>query len=251
MAKKEERYIKILHQVNMHNRVLLTDLSNMLGVSTDTVRRDLTELDELKKLKKVHGGAISIVYNISGKGNDKEIYASESKIIIAKKAVNLLQNNQVVLISGGTTNIELIRQISPKLSATFFTPSLPIAIELLGFPNIEVIFIGGKLSKESQITIGGSAINVLSEVKVDICFLGTGYLDPTNGLTEFDWEVVQMKKAMINASKKVYSLTISEKLNSRQRYKICEIQSIDTLITELSPEDEKLTAYKNQNINIL
>lgn len=251
MAKKEERHIEILHQLDMHNRVLLSDLSNMLHVSTDTVRRDITELDQLKKLKKVHGGAISLAFNISGKISEHNIYAAESKIIIAKKAAQLIKNNQVVLISGGTTNIELIRHLSQKLVATFFTPSLPIAAELLAYPNIEVIFIGGKLSKESQITMGGHAINTLAEMKVDICFLGTGYLDPINGLTEFDWEVVQMKKAMINASKKLYSLTISEKLNSMQRYKICETQTIDTLITELNPDDERLAPYTSQNIKIL
>ncbi|MBV6646062.1 MAG: DeoR/GlpR transcriptional regulator [Cyclobacteriaceae bacterium] len=249
--KKDERHKLILHEVEVHNRVLLTDLASALKVSPDTIRRDIKELDDLQKLKKVHGGAVSNGYNINGQNTLVDIYAVESKIKIAKKALELIENDSVVLISGGTTNLELIRQLPQKLQATFFTPSLPIAIELLSHPEIEVILIGGRLSKESQIAVGGSALNILSEIKVDICFLGTGYLDPINGLTEFDWEVVQMKKAMINASKKVVSLTISEKLNSRQRYKICEIQAINTLITELDAEDPHLMPYKNQNIEII
>ncbi|MEM6524469.1 MAG: DeoR/GlpR family DNA-binding transcription regulator [Bacteroidota bacterium] len=251
MAKKEERQQFILHEVRMHSRILLTDIAHLLNVSIDTIRRDIKELDEEGKLKKVHGGAISIGFHYSSSDNNKEIYASEDKAIIAQKAANLIEPKSVVLISGGTTNLELVKHLPPKLIATFFTPSLPVAIELMAHPNIEVIFIGGKLSRDAQISVGGSALNTLSEIKVDICFMGTGYLDPVNGLTEFDWEVVQMKKAMINASKKVVSLTISEKLNSSQRYKICEIQAINTLITELEFDSQLLDPYREGNITVL
>ena len=138
-----------------------------------------------------------------------------------------------------------------KLRATFFTPSLPIALELMSHPTVEVILIGGKLSKDSQVSMGGYAINMLSDIKADLCFLGTGYMDTSNGLTEFDWEVVQIKKAMIRSSKKVISLTISEKLNSHQKYKICQLQEINTLITELDGDNELLTPYKRMINTIL
>lgn len=251
MAKKEERQQFILHEVRMHSRILLTDIAHMLNVSIDTIRRDIKELDEEGKLKKVHGGAISIGFHYNSSDSTKEIYASADKAVIAQKAIDLIEPKSVVLISGGTTNLELVKHLPPKFNATFFTPSLPVAIELMAHPNIEVIFIGGKLSRDAQITVGGSALNTLSEIKVDLCFMGTGYLDPINGLTEFDWEVVQMKKAMINASKKVVSLTISEKLNSSQRYKICEIQSITTLITELDSDSPILDPYREGNITVL
>ncbi|MDH5366463.1 MAG: DeoR/GlpR family DNA-binding transcription regulator [Cyclobacteriaceae bacterium] len=250
MAKNLNRQEIILHEVRMHSRVLLSDLAQKLNVSSDTVRRDIKELDKLGKLKKVHGGAISIGFHYN---NDaiKDIYAFESKTVIAQKALQLIENKNVVLISGGTTNLELVKHLPDSLNAVFFTPSLPIAIELLSHPNIEVIFIGGRLSRNAQISVGGSALNTLAGIKVDICFLGTGYLDSDGGLTSFDWEVVQMKKAMIIASKKVVLLTISEKLNTTQRYKICEIQSIDTLITELDSDSEMLKPYSDKNINIL
>ncbi len=234
----------------MNNRVLLTDLARTLNVSTDTVRRDIKELDDDQKLKKVHGGAVSNSYGISSSDLLKHTYAIESKKIIADKAIQLIEDNSVILISGGTTNLEMIRHLPPDLTATFFTPSLPIAFELLSHEGIEVIFIGGRLSKESQIAVGGSALNLLSGIKADICFIGTGCLDPVNGLTDFDWEVVQMKKAMIKASKKVVSLSISEKLNTSQRYRICEIQTIDILITELEKDSPLLIPYENQHVEL-
>ena len=97
--------------------------------------------------------------------------------------------------------LELIKLIPKNLNLTFFTPSLPMAIELLNNTSEyeEVIFIGGKLSRSSQLSTGGSSINILSEIKADICFLGTSYLDLNEGITCSDWEITQMKKAMIKA----------------------------------------------------
>ncbi len=247
---KEERHQIILNEVRVHNRVLLTDLGEMLNVSLDTVRRDIKRLDEEKKLKKVHGGAISLGFDsYSFKGS--QIYSREEKTQIARKAIALLKEGQVIILSGGTTNLELARLIPEKMKLTCFTPSLPVAIELLSKPNIEVIFIGGKLSHQAQITIGAAAIRYLTQIKFDIGFIGTGYLDSVNGLTEFDWDVVQIKKAIIKASRKIVVLSISEKLNSSQRYKTCDLSDINTLITELEPNDISLIPFEKQEIELL
>ncbi|PWL38388.1 DeoR family transcriptional regulator [Flagellimonas aquimarina] len=246
---KEERHQVILNEVRIHNKVLLTDIAELVKVSPDTVRRDIKELHDANKLKRVHGGAISLGFNHYNYAN-REIYSLEKKSRIAEKAVSLLKDGQVVLLSGGTTNLEIARLIPPYLKITCFTPSLPIAVQLLPKPNIEIIFIGGKINKDSQITIGGGPIGVLSELKADICFLGVNSIHPSDGVTEFDWEIVQVKKAMINASKKVIVPSIFEKINSVQRYKICDVGSIDLLITELDKNDPLLKPYR-KNLALL
>lgn len=246
---KEERKRIILDEVKVHNRVLLTDIAEMVEVSIDTVRRDVKELHEERKLKKVHGGAISLGF--FNNTQEKKVYSVEKKSKIAQKTLQLLENGQVILLSGGTTNLELTKALPDHLSLTCFTPSLAIANQLLLKPNVEVIMIGGKLSKNSQITIGGTAINMLSDIKVDLCLLGVNSIDFSHGITEFDWEIVEMKKAMLKASKKVIIQGISEKLNSVQRYKICAIEDVDVLVTELDPTNKKLEGFKDRNILIL
>ena len=247
--KKIQRHQIILNEVHVHNRILLNDIAGILKVSIDTARRDVKELDSLKKFRKVHGGAVSNGHNLYSQHN-KEIYELGNKTIIAQKGISLLSKGDVVLISGGSTNLELIKLVPKNLNLTFFTPSLPMAIELLNNTSEydEVIFIGGKLSRTSQLAIGGSSINTLNGIKADICFLGTGYLDSRKGITEIDWEIAQMKKAMVNASKKIISLTISEKLNSSNRYKICEIDALDVLVTELDPNSKALDIYRDIHI---
>ncbi len=242
---KEERKRIISDQVRLHNRVLITDLSEKLEVSIDTVRRDVKELDSERVLKKVHGGAISLGYN-TPYIKEEEIYHQEKKALIAQKAIGLLQDGQVILIGGGTTNMELARLLPDNLHLTVFTPSIPVASRLLLHPNSEVFFIGGKLSHHAKISIGGTPINALSQIRVDLCFLGTGYLDPEHGLTEIDLEIIEIKRTMIAASKKTILLTISEKLNTAQRYKTCDLSSIHTLITELDPKAEILDPFRSQ-----
>ncbi len=247
---KEERQRVIVNEVRIHSRVSLSDLSDKLDVSIDTARRDVKELDALGTLKKVHGGAVSLGFALHNY-KEQNIYLHEKKSRIAEKAVSLIPNRSVILISGGTTNLEMARVLPSKLKITVFTPSLPIAMQLILHPNAEVIFIGGKLSKEAKITTGGKAIYDISQVKVDIGFIGTGYIDIQNGLTEFDWDVVQMKKAMIAASKKVIVPTISEKLNTSQCYKTCDLTEVDTLITELEPNHPKLKGFREFPIKLL
>lgn len=246
---KEERHKTILNEVDLHNRILLTDIAETLDVSIDTIRRDVKELDAGNKLRKVHGGAISLGF-MTNSARNTNIYALAHKEIIAKKAANMLRDGAVIFIDGGTTCLELARIIPENLDLTCFTISLPVAMELANKSNINVISIGGQISKEAQIAIGANAIHNLSEIKVDYSFIGTGYVDAQYGLTEFDWDIVQTKKAVIKASKKTVLLSISEKLNSQHRYKTCDLNAINTMITELDPNDSLLKAFKSHDIKI-
>lgn len=240
---KEERQQLIVNEVELHNKVLITDLSEMLNVSIDTIRRDVKELHKQKKLKKVHGGAISLGFG-SHSVPSENIYALDKKNVIARKALSFIKNGDAILIHGGTTCIEFARMLPHKMSLTCFTLSLPVAMELVKKHNIKTVFIGGILSNDSQVTIGGKAIYELAQIKVDYSFIGSGYIDATYGLSGSDWESEQVKKSIINASKKTILLTISEKLNTQQRYKTCDLSALHTLVTELDPDDEKLTEYK-------
>lgn len=247
---KEERQQTILSEVELHNRILLTDIAETLDVSIDTVRRDVKELDGEHKLRKVHGGAISLGFTTNSTRNNN-IYKLAEKSTIAEKASALLKDGAVIFIDGGTTCLELARLLPTDFDLTCFTHSLPVAMELLTKPNVTVIMVGGQVSKESQTSVGANAIHHLSEIKVDFSFIGTGYVDSQYGLTEFDWDIVQVKKAVIKCAKKTVLLSISEKLNSQHRYKTCEINAINTMITELAPENKLLNPFREHDIRLL
>jgi len=247
---KQERQAFILHQVNLHNQVLSTGLSVDLEVSEDTIRRDLQELADSNKLIKVHGGALSLSFN-DFQNPTTHIYAHTQKKLIARKAAALIRNDMFVLTTGGTTLIELARVLPPSLKATFISGSLPVALEYTHHPNIDVILIGDKVSKNSKITVGGEAIGKIKQIKADLCFLGVNAIDADLGITDNDWEVVQVKKAMVESAQKVICLTISEKINTCQPFHVCPVQEIDILITELQPDDPLLEPYREKGIQVL
>jgi DeoR/GlpR family transcriptional regulator of sugar metabolism len=121
----------------------------------------------------------------------------------------------------------------------------------MNHPNIEVILVGDRVSKNSKITVGLEAVAKIKQLKADICFLGTNAIDIEHGITENDWEVVQLKRAMVESSRKVVCLTIAEKINTYQPIQICELTKINTLITELSPDDPILKPYIEMGIEVL
>lgn len=247
---KEERYQHIMDELQIRNRILLTDVAAKLEVSEDTIRRDLKELHDLGKLKRVHGGAIARSFNPFS-FHREEIYDHPNKALIAQKAVSLLKNGQAYLITGGTTNLELVNLIPKEMHCTFFTPSLPVAMQLSQLPAVETILIGGRIVHDAQIATGEEAWNLLGRIKVDLCFLGAGHLDAAFGLSEFDRDVVELKRAMIKASKKVALLTLSAKLNSTQRYQVCGLDAVHVLATELHPDDPRLDKFRRPGLEIL
>ena len=247
---KRERQAYILHQVNLHNKVLSNTLSSEMEVSEDTIRRDLHELSEHGKLIKVHGGALSPSFNkITNQLH--HVYAQTDKRIIAEKAVSLIKDGMFILTGGGTTIIELARALPHNLTATFISGSIPAIVEYMNHPSIDVIVLGDKVSKVSKITIGADALTRIKNIKADICFLGINAIDMENGITDNDWDVVQLKQQMIISSQKVVCLTISEKINSLQPIHVCDLNKIDVLITELNPADELLKPYVDAGVQVM
>lgn len=247
---KRERQAYIVHQVNLHNKVLSNSLSSEIEVSEDTIRRDLQELSVKGKLIKIHGGALSHSFHDITYPS-KKVYAKNDKRIIAEKAVNLIKDGMFVLTGGGTTIIELARCLPLNLSATFISGSIPAVVEYMHHPNIDVIVIGDKLSKNSKITLGADALARISTLKPDLCFLGINAIDITHGITDNDWEVVQLKQSMIASSQKVVCLTISEKINTIQPIHVCDLSKISILITELPKDHPVLQPFVDAGINVI
>lgn len=247
---KEERFRLILKQVHLHNKVLSSNLCELLNVSNDTIRRDLKELADLGKIIKSHGGAVSPSF-VSTFTDNKNIYAHDQKKVIAEKATNLIKNNMIIVTEGGTTVLEFAKRIPKNIKATFYTISPHTAITLAEKENLTVFTIGGKLDKNANLHTGAEVVNRLMELQADLCLLGANGLSIQKGLTDVDWEVVQVLKAMTRCSKKTGVLTISEKLNTQQKITICDFNRVDYLVTELLPEADILKPYTKSHIKVL
>lgn len=247
---KEERQQLILNKLKESGKVLTPVLSSLLAVSEDTIRRDLKELSDLGSIKKVHGGAIltsSNPYDF----RERQVYAQEAKARLASAAVSLIKRGQVLFMDGGTTNLEVAKQLPQNEDITVFTNSLPVADILSDLTGIRTNILGGKLLSSARVTTGPEVIQQISGIHADLCFLGTRSVHPEIGITEIDWDETLVKRAMVASSASLIVLVIQEKIPTTQPYQICSVASISTLITDAPPKDERLTPFRRLGIDLI
>ncbi len=245
---KEERLDFILSQLRTNPSVKLGVLSEALAVSEDTVRRDIALLSKNGLLTKVRGGAIPHSPNIH---NFKDrIHVSESeKRVIARKALQLIQPGSTILLDGGTTTYALAELLDMPL--TVITNNIPVAALLGGRKGMEVIVTGGRILPDSLVAAGSYAIQLLEQFHVDLCFLGICSLHPEVGVSSIDYFECEMKRAMVACSDRVVALTGLDKMGTAEAYKICPIEGLDAIVTEVDPENEIFDPYLDRGIAIL
>lgn len=236
---KEERHQYILNRISKDNRIFVTTLSIELGVSDDTLRRDLTELDNKGFLTKVHGGAIA-KSGISIEFTDRLNTATATKQQMAAKVIPLFRSGDVILMDGGTSNLEVARQLPKDMELTVYTNSFPIVNELFDNPKLELIFIGGKVFPPSRVTLGLSVYQMLQNINPDWVVIGISDVHPERGLTTPDREEAMIKRSMIERGLKRIVLAESYKLNTARAYHVASLGEIDYIVTE----DEKIDYIK-------
>jgi DeoR/GlpR family transcriptional regulator of sugar metabolism len=248
--KKKDRQQKIIEEVSINRKVSSSVLAQKLRVSEDTIRRDIKELHNKGLLTKVHGGAISTIQKLYHYNQDV-IYNRESKVRVAQKAISLIEDGMVIIMSGGTTNLMLAKLFPKNLKVIIYTYSLPIAMQLTEHPLVETIFIGGKIYRSSMVTIGIDVIQYLSNIRANICFMGVSALSIEQGVTDEGYEVSLIKKAMINASEHIVYLATSNKLDENLNFEVCKFKEIDTVVTDLDLDDPRLKGYIEAGLNVL
>lgn len=236
---KEERHQYILNCINKDSRIYVTALSTELRVSDDTLRRDLAELEQKGLLTKVHGGAIA-KSGISIEFTDRLKTAVASKQQMAAKVIPLFKENDVILIDGGTSNLEIARQLPKDIRLTVYTNSFPIVNALFNHPNLDLIFLGGKVFPSSQVTVGISVFQSLQTVNPDWAIIGISDIHPEKGLTSPDREEAMIKRIIIERGKKRIVLADSYKLNTARPYHVASLGDIDYIVTE----DDKVDYLK-------
>ena len=166
---------QILSILKRNGQVIAKEVSQSMGVSEDTIRRDLRELAQEGLLQRVHGGALPAspaVANFAG----RELITAEGKVAIGRAAARMIRTGQVVILDGGTTARQVVRHLPLDLKATIVTHSPTIALELVNHADIEVILIGGRMFKHSLVAVGAAAIEAISLTLlfVVVTFVDTG-----------------------------------------------------------------------------
>jgi DeoR/GlpR family transcriptional regulator of sugar metabolism len=217
-------------------------IADELGLSEDTIRRDLREMATEGLLKRVHGGALPLTPPLPDFAARRTI-ASEVKRRLGRRAAELVKPGQVTFLDGGTTNAELARALPRDLRATIITHSPTIAAEL-EHHVAEVVLIGGRLYKHSMVATGAATVAAIEQVRVDIFFLGVTAIHPAHGLSTGDYEEAAIKRAIARQSAETYVLATPEKFGAASPHRIIGISELAGLVVPSETPSEALSPYR-------
>ncbi len=230
-----ERRNEILIRLNRDGKVVASELVDALGVSEDTVRRDLRELAADGLVLRVHGGALQPTTAMPSFAQRLEV-SREAKGDLAEAALPLLEGARVIVLDGGTTSLELARRLPPHRDCTVLTNSPPVAAALAEHPSAEVVLIGGRLLKEPQVAVGAEAIYALRHVRADACVLGICSLHPDLGVTTLDHDESHVKRAMVESAAEVIALATADKLNTAAPWVVSPLSAVSHLVTDAAED---------------
>lgn len=233
MINLTERHQHILNILQQEGQVNVLNLCDKLSVSSVTIRKDLKLLEDKGLLFRTHGGATQHnPYTIDRSVNEKESIRAGEKARIAVAAAKLIQPNDSIMIASGTTVLALAKNIKPKNNLTVITSALPVSLELIREPDIEVLQLGGLLRRNSSSVTGPYSEIILSDFSCSKLFLGVDGIDLEFGLTTTNVMEAHLNRQMIKVCQKTIVLADSTKFGKRGFGRICGFDDIDQIITD-------------------
>ncbi len=247
---KVERHRHILDRLASEGRVVAADLQKEIGVSGFTIRRDLDELAEARRLVRVHGGALARS-DVPRTYDDRQRQGVAGKIATARAAASLLEPDQVVLLDGGSTALHLVDAIPESHTGTFVTHSPPVAAALGARGGVEVVVIGGTLDARAMVAVGAHAVARLAEITADVCFLGIWSIHAEAGMTGGYAEESELRRVMAGRADRVVGLASREKLGTVAPFTVAPASALTHLATEPDVAGELLEPFRELGIRIV
>jgi DeoR/GlpR family transcriptional regulator of sugar metabolism len=251
MALSAERRQQILDVLRADGRVVAADLPERLGVSLDTVRRDLDELAATGLLRRVRGGALP-ASPASPRFVDRTEEDLPAKRAIAAAAIDrLIASGQVLALGGGTTVRELARRLPDDLEATVLTTAPDVAAALLDRPGLDVRMLGGAVNSDTRTVTGEEAIEALKHVRPDLCLLGACSVDADAGVTIHHGDEARVERAMVATSARTAVLADSGKLSTAGPWVVGTMDALDVLVTDAGADPAAVAAIERQGVEVV
>jgi DeoR family transcriptional regulator of aga operon len=248
------RRIKILESLKSDGQVNVKELSEVLGVTGVTIRNDLAQLEKKRVLIRARGGAIRIEQNHTEEDyplSDKQKKHLFEKIEIGKRAAELIEENNTIIIDSGSTTFELAKNLKKFKDLTVITNALNVATLLAENNNINVIVPGGILKKNSLSLVGILAQNGFKDYFCDKLFLGVDGFDLDFGISTPNPEEAHLNQVMIGISKEIIVVADSSKFQKRGFAFIAPVSKIHTVVTDKGILPEHKTKLETLGVKVI
>jgi DeoR family fructose operon transcriptional repressor len=247
-----ERQREIVQRAIRNGRVEVAALAEHFGVTTETVRRDLTRLERQGQVRRVHGGALPIEHlGFELDYEERMALHHSEKERIGQAAADLLPDEGTVLIDAGTTTARLVEAIPSDRELVVTTNSLPLAQLLVARRNITVLMPGGRLRPRTLAQVDVWTQRVLAELHVDVAFIATNGISAEHGLTTPDVAEAEIKRAMIRSGSRVVLLADSSKVGQRHFIRFGDIEQIDIMITDTGLDERAAKEFRDAGMELM
>ncbi len=232
---KRDRIEEIAELLDKRGKLTLEQLESFFpNVSQMTLRRDLLQLEQLGRIIRVRGGAMSVkeVQKVSGEPYAKKsAIHTDEKIEIAQKAAGLIDEGCSLFVDGGTTAMYLAKEI-PDIPINVFTNGLAVAIELAQKKNLNVTVLGGQVMKDNLSTASPVAKMYFSDTNFELAVISASAFTPENGFSCGSQVEADLLKLVRQKAKSLYMMLDSSKIGKIMPYTFAHIEDIDVLITD-------------------
>ncbi|MFJ8252516.1 DeoR/GlpR family DNA-binding transcription regulator [Streptomyces sp. NPDC094466] len=226
-----ERRDHLLGLLAREGKIVAKDVAAELGISEDSVRRDLRDLAGDGLCQRVYGGALPASPAVADYAARRAV-APDGKRKVAAVAAGLVRPGGSVILDGGTTTLAVARALPRDLACTVITHSPTIVAALLDHPRAELFLLGGRIFKHSAVACGAAAVEAAQNVSADLCLLGVTGVHPEVGLTTADAEEAAMKRALSTRAAETYVLASAEKIGTASRFRVLPWEKVSGLITD-------------------
>jgi DeoR family transcriptional regulator, aga operon transcriptional repressor len=251
-GRRSRRMTQILDLIAERGSVSLLELSETLGISAATARRDLTDLADQRLILRTHGGASAI-----DQGRELPVALRDTRFQPAKRAIakamveRLPAQRHVIALSGGTTTASVARALAHHRDISVVTNSLTIANLLSEFPGVSVVMTGGFLRPKSLELVGALAEGTFSAVNVGTAILGADGITASTGVSTHDETEARTNRAMVAKAQRTVIVADGSKIGNVALAQIASIDQVAMLITDRSADEAELAAIAEAGVEIV
>ncbi|MCG1637484.1 DeoR/GlpR family DNA-binding transcription regulator [Staphylococcus epidermidis] len=246
-----ERREKIIEKLEKKEFLELKYLHKSLDISMETLRRDVQQLIKEGLISKEYGGI-----RIKKENNGESIIEKrlnknlEMKQQIAKKALAQIEDGDCIFLDSGSTTLQISKELGSRKNLTIITNSIPVIMEILDQGHT-IISIGGKVrSSEQSITSYDFLFN-FDRLNIDKAFICCSGISFEKGITDYNFEEIETRRKILNISNHIFLTADSSKCNQIVTVKICDLEDIDTLITDNNLKNDFEVKLKKLKINMI
>jgi DeoR/GlpR family transcriptional regulator of sugar metabolism len=246
----EERRDRILSILGEKGSVSVTELYRRLKVSRETIRRDITRLAVEHRLRKTHGGALSID-QVEPAFVERLAVNIEGKRAIARVAAGLVPDGASLIIDSGTTTLCVAEALAPRRGLTVYTNDIHVAGRLAGRNNNKVLLLGGEVLGGEGATFGRDATQMLGHYYADFAFVGASALSADPWLMDFSREAAELRAEMLAQSRTAVLLADHTKFGRTAPVRVANLDQVNYVVTDLKPKGDMAQGLAKLSAEVL